>query len=580
MIEGLKRSGAFLFLLVLLWAAIWWMDRYSLGLQFTAYLWSVGAVGNVLPFATVFVLLLLLTNRLCLSFFLALATGALLYFISFKKYQSLGKPLSGDDFLLLQYLDSSALELFASYVKLRWVVVGGGLSVFFVALFAYLDNPFFQKKSLARKCSMALLVISLSGIWYFKGIETIYEFNRMRFSWSNPISTLHAGLVSKIIYGEIKKSQSNDMPISATEINNVLQTNNSCMKASDAVNSSPAVVHPDIIVVQSESFFDPDILQGVQLPDNLLRNLRQLKAAGAVGQMKVPTFGGGTIRTEYEVLTGIDLAAYPLVQFPYFEIRTPKMDSLASEVKENGYEAIAIHGNAGSFWNRTKTFKLAGFDRFLTIDDYPSDAERDGAYLSDKSMTDLIIAQLSEDDRPRFIFAISIEAHGPYSIGSIKDSAVRDSIPVPAGLSAEGAEEYRNYVYHIDNADQQLGRLKDYLDTRAKPYVLVFYGDHLPGLGGVYEKLGFKNGAAATEQTVPWIMTGNTSQPTTVIDTSWKLGPALLKEAGLSVSPYFHLVTCLQAVSEVSGAEPEFYSVARAQTQGRLGEYVSAGEKR
>ncbi len=579
MIEGSKRSGAFLFLLVLLWAAIWWMDRYSLGLQFSAYLWSVGAVGNALPFATLFVLLLLLTNRLYLSFFLALATGALLYFISFKKYQSLGKPLSGDDFLLLQYLDSSALELFASYVKLRWVVLAGGLGVFFIALMAYLDNPFFQRKSIARKCSVGLLIISLSGIWYFKGIETIYEFNRMRFSWSNPISTLHAGLVSKIIYGEIKKSQSNDMPISAAEINNVLQKNNSCMKVSASASSSLAVVPPDIIVIQSESFFDPDILQGVELPNNLLRNLRQLKTAGAVGQMKVPTFGGGTIRTEYEVLTGIDLAAYPLVQFPYFEVRTPKMDSLASEVKENGYEAIAIHGNAGSFWNRTKTFKLAGFDRFLTVDDFPSDAEHDGAYLSDKSMTDLVIAQLSKADHPKFIFAISIEAHGPYTIGSIKDAAVRDAIPVPSGLSAEGAEEYRNYIYHIDNADQQLGRLKNYLDARGKPYVLVFYGDHLPGLGGVYETFGFKNGAAATDQTFPWIITRTSSTNTSSIDTSWKLGPALLKEAGLSVSPYFHLVNCLEAVSEVTGTEPGFYSVARAQTQGRLGDYVSAGEK-
>lgn len=576
----LDRVVAFLLSIITIWLLIWWMDRYSLGLQLSAYIWTMGSLGNALPFLSCFLVLLLLTNRLYLSFFLTLSLGAVLYVVSFEKFRYLGRPLSEEDFVFLLYLDESVVGLFSNYVNLKLALVLCVVGVLFIGVMTCFGQPFFVRGSLVRKMGVGIAILFSIFIIEFKGVDKIYDFNGMRFSWANQISILHAGLVSKVIYGVVKKSQANDVAVNLKDVGSVLDKYSACAQDSKMSNSklSSSSPRPDLVIIQSESFFDPSVLQGNRLPENILRNYRALAGQGDAGYMKVPTFGGGTIRTEYEVLTGINLAAYPLVQFPYLEMNVQNIDSLASEAKKNGYESIAIHGNVGSFWNRSITFKSAGFDKFLTADDFPPSVERDGVYVSDKSMTDLIVSQLSASNTPKLIFAISIEGHGPYNIDSVQDQKFRDSILVPEGLSAAGAEEYRNYVYHVDNADQQLGRLKQYLDARDKPYILAFYGDHLPALNSVYEEIPFRNGLGAKEQWVPWVVTSNTGNAFGKIDASWKLGAALVEGAGFNSSPYFTLVSCLAMdgggrLSEE--AIQAFLSVARAQVKGQLNGIVA-----
>lgn len=565
---------------ITLWAITWWMDRCSLGLQSDVYMMTWGSVGNALPFLLFFISLLFLINRLLTSFVVILTLSALFYYANYKKIEYLGKPLSGDDFIFVRYFDRGALDLFSAYVDVEWV----GLSVFLIFLivlcFVYYEKAFFKGKSWTRFLSAIVFCGLLFGAITTKIADILYDFRLMRFSWDDKTSVLHAGVISKIIYSSIKDKAANDEPVNYKSVGHILDR----YSVAREVSSGNEIIGglPDIIIVQSEAFFDPTLLKGLDDLRSLLPVYANAVAQGAAGYMDVPTFGGGTIRTEYEVLTGVPLQAYPKIEFPYLQLKTSDVDSLALQLKKNGYYSIAIHGNTGSFWNRTDFFRRAHFDRFLTISDFSTTSHKDGFFSSDESMTDLIVEQLNsgrEDNK--FIFAVSIEAHGPYFAknGDLEDSGVG----LPGELSSQARLELRNYLYHIRNADIQLGRLYDYLEKRNKPYILAFYGDHLPAFTSVYNEMLFKNNLPAKSQKVPWVVFTNLPDKSFDIPASWSLGAAILERAKIKTSPYLNLLSNFINNGGLHKSDSDFIdllSVSRLQVQGKFVEYLGRKESR
>ena len=197
-----------------------------------------------------------------------------------------------------------------------------------------------------------------------------------------------------------------------------------------------------------------------------------------------------------------------------------------------------------------------GFDAFYSKGDFPVNVKKDGLYISDEAMTSKIINILDDASTPTFLMAISIEAHGPYGSNQVSDEAVKKGIPVPASWPQQAVNEYQTYAYHIHHADRQLGRLWNYLEARNRPFVLIFYGDHLPGLPEVYRAAGgFKDGVGATQQRVPWLLItdkrASAVQPKNIY--SWMLGGVALCAAGISPPDYYALLN--RADAELSNPD-------------------------
>jgi hypothetical protein len=168
----------------------------------------------------------------------------------------------------------------------------------------------------------------------------------------------------------------------------------------------------------------------------------------------------------------------------------------------------------------------------------------DGKYMSDKSFTDELLRQLPADGPPRFVLGISIEAHGPYDQSHGIDEQARNAIPVPAGVTdAQARLELQNYLYHMQHADQQLGRLVDTLAQRKRRTVILFFGDHLPALVPAFQQAGFKNGRGFLTQTVPYILvdTAHMDRPTKRNAAAWELPGMVLEQAGIDDDRYFAL---------------------------------------
>jgi hypothetical protein len=119
-------------------------------------------------------------------------------------------------------------------------------------------------------------------------------------------------------------------------------------------------------------------------------------------------------------------------------------------------------------------------------------------------------------------------------------------------LSAAAKLSLRGYLYHAENADRELGRLADALRARPRRTLLLFYGDHLPGLPDVYREAGFDDGAAANEEPVPWLLL-DTADATRRerFDTAAFYLPALLLEVAGVRERYFTLLDTMRREDRV-----------------------------
>ncbi len=206
-------------------------------------------------------------------------------------------------------------------------------------------------------------------------------------------------------------------------------------------------------------------------------------------------------------------------------------------------------------------FRAIGFDRFLSRAAFPVHAAMDGQYMADSAMTDAIMAQLKDAGPPQFLFAISIEAHGPYDV-TPADVAARDAIPVPEGVTGKNKRELQNYVYHLQHADRELGRLADLLAGRERPTLLLFYGDHLPALTDTYHSTGFVDDQDMLSQASTWLLVDPRNPKPAMHQAlaAWMLPGRLLDQADMRDDAYFALTQViapsLAALTRAPGAVP------------------------
>jgi phosphoglycerol transferase MdoB-like AlkP superfamily enzyme len=507
-------------------------------------------------------LLLVLSRRVLLSFGLAFLLQGLVYGVNLLKVANLGTPLLPDDFRMVGQLRKGGMHLLTGYLPHSpWPYLGllTGLALI-VGMWRY-EPPLFARRTRGKRLLTggvltAVLISLLAGLpaWgkIYNGQVLWLE------PWSASSTSTHSGLLSSLMMFRLQYGHGKRKPDRAAAAQLIDQSAASLQQSMQIPTASDPL--PDIVVVQSESFFDPAIMRGYET-SNFAPNLRRLAAHGISGKLHVPTFGGGTIRTEFEVLTGLSLRYFDNLQFPYLQMSHKAVPSLMHTLKRHGYETIALHGNDPAFWNRTTAFKSLGFDRFVSQSSFPANAAMDGKYMADSAMTDQIMRELKGSGPPQFIFAISIEAHGPYDVEPA-NLAERDAIPVPDGITGMDKQELQTYLYHLQHADAELGRLVAWLAQRQRPSLVLFYGDHLPGLSNSYQITGFIDGRDMLTQAGTWLLVdphqlGQSTQEDTA---AWLLPGKLLEQAGIHDDAYFALTELigpqLAALTEAPGAPP------------------------
>lgn len=255
-----------------------------------------------------------------------------------------------------------------------------------------------------------------------------------------------------------------------------------------AVNHSK---RPDVIMIMSESLWDPTRLENVTLSKDPMPRIRAMQS----GHVFSPEFGGMTANVEFEALTGFSNAFLPYGSIPYQQYVRRPVPSLATFFRSEGYSAVAVHPFQEWFWNRREVYKHFGFEEFRSEETLPP-MEKRGAFASDAALTNEIIQTVDAAEKPQFLFAVTLQGHGPYEANRYAEKAVS----VRGDLSDNARDALATYAQGVSEADESFARLIAWAKGRERETVIVLFGDHLPPLGQAFVESGYMPGMVATRR--------------------------------------------------------------------------------
>jgi len=454
---------------------------------------------NLLPIIGVSIILWLLTARVLASFLLTAALFDAIFFANQLKLANLGQPLMAVDFISVVNVGGHG-ALLSNYFASAWHPGTLIALVVISVLLLYFEKPALSLKPRWRVLMVLLLLAGMSTRIATDSLTGIYQPGEGWQAWEPRNNLKISGLLFCLAH-DARTFAKGHRQYDEDRLEVILQKNPARLYGNDA--SLPVV--ENVIVILSESFFDPADMNGIATGQYDLPAYTALQQHALTGKMTVPAYGGVTLRTEFELLTGIGLDLFPVHRYPLISLVTEPINSIAWDFQTEGYSTTGIHPNIASFWNRDNAYPYLGFERFIDFKAFRR-SKRSGYYVSDKALTRKLKKETRDGDK-QFMFAISMENHGPWKTGRPNlDAVIVSNIDVPDVLEGESAVALQQYVYHLQLAEAALLELLEDLDHRDSRSIVLFFGDHLPGLEQVFNELEFKDGRPRYEQLTPFLI--------------------------------------------------------------------------
>ena len=276
------------------------------------------------------------------------------------------------------------------------------------------------------------------------------------------------------------------------------------------------------------------------------------------GTMFASVYGGGTCNTEFEALTGNSLAFLPSGSYPYSQHIKHNLWSLAEYFKEDGFKTASFHPGMKDSWNRNNVYPLLGFDKYYSRNEYKA-IEYLHLLPDDQSNYRFIESVDDEEKVPEFFFNVTYQNHSGYE--TWEDVPKNESAML---IPATDAQVYLSLVAKSDEAVEEL--IKHYQNSDEKT-MIIFFGDHQPGLGVENDFYIFNNnvGGLNKYKTEMFIWTNYDSEQVENYQLSANFLPLLILErAGYKLPPY------LKMMKDVYEKYPVITSQGVLDDEGRL----------
>lgn len=239
---------------------------------------------------------------------------------------------------------------------------------------------------------------------------------------------------------------------------------------------------PDVVVWLHESTLDPAqyLLDDAQLP--ALPMFARSAQTHAAGLLRVHTYGGKTWLTEFSLLTGLLPADFGARSSLVFNSVAPLVTStLVRRFAAAGYDTVALMPTPKKFYGAARTYAAVGFERVLTLRDFPEYDHlpgdewdiADSARLAEAAGTLLREQRRTRPERPLFLYLLSVKEHSPYSART----------PVAFGLDRAGtaptlAAKLSDYIQRLQRLDAALRDLEQALLNSPRKTLWAYFGDH------------------------------------------------------------------------------------------------------
>lgn len=462
-------------------------------------LWLIG--GLILVFATEFFLRgntqdlfewikekpgVLLANYLLIlmltSIFFLAKRKYMVYFLSFMVILGVsittfflmkvrGIPLTFSDL----YSIGEAMEIADKYINSTMIImVAVGLIILIIfSVFLYKLDRDTKRFKLVNFILLFIVSISFFTIVKLQQAQNIMVFKR----WDVPASYKCNGLTYSTVESCLKYIRTKPSDYSQENIEKIKAKVENAEKQDTRKLSNKK---PNILFVQLEAFMDPTTIKEVTYSEDPIPNFRKLTKLYTSGMASVPTTGGGTVRTEFEVMTGNNIDYLTPGEIPYSTILKSKYyNSVATTLRSQGYKTHAIHNFQGNFYNRNKAYEKLGFEDF-TSKEYMSGYElNEKDWVKDKILTKYIKKALDSTEGSDLVYTVTVQGHSSYPT----DAENYDfPIKVDGTLEQEKLNQLYYYVNQQKQTDDFIGDLVDMVDNMDEDTIILFYSDHMPNL--------------------------------------------------------------------------------------------------
>lgn len=226
----------------------------------------------------------------------------------------------------------------------------------------------------------------------------------------------------------------------------------------------------NVIAIMLESYNDFSKFDTVEFTTDMYKELHEIQKDSLHGNLIVNVFGGGTINTERQFITGFS-------SFPSFRKTT---NSYAWYFKEQGYTVEANHPMYGAFYNRNTANANLGFDNFYNHENKYT------VFALDQELFADLVQQLKDTNskgEKYFNFSVTYQNHGMYSADPVEKTYIKNT-----GYSEESYNIFNRYLDGIQSTNKALYTLYEEIKNYQEPTVLIVFGDHNPYLGTAFEE--------------------------------------------------------------------------------------------
>ncbi len=237
----------------------------------------------------------------------------------------------------------------------------------------------------------------------------------------------------------------------------------------------------NIIAIMLEAYNDFSKFNVIDFNDDVYEKFHKIMEKSISGNLVTTIFGGGTIETERQFLTGY-------YNHPSYRKNT---NSYAWYFKEQGYIVEAMHPIYGAFYNRASANINLGFDKYYNYENTFSKVQSE--FLNDYPFFDYIIEgyeKAKKNKTPYFNFSVTYQNHGPYNS---YDYDGKKFYFDNDGYDIDGYNTINEYFVGIQKTNEALEKLINYFENEDEPTIVIIFGDHNPYLGEgnkIYSDLG------------------------------------------------------------------------------------------
>lgn len=407
-----------------------------------------------------------------------------LAFISFLKYNNVYEPV----LLLDVFQVFDALSALTKYYNIFTIILFVLLFVALIAGLVFLSTK--DKGGKVHACAyVAVVVLAVVNLLSFAGVrslsymQSVEKFVRQNyFDYGFPYCFVNYAINSRV-----------DMPEGYSE-----ESLSEIFSVVEKEYKEPAAGKKaeNVIVIQLESFADPYLFAAkypeLKYEEDPIPFLRKLSEEYSSGKVEVPVFGGQTVKSEFEFLTGISLTSMPKGYNPYVSyLYENSVDSLVRYFDAEGYTTTALHNYQGEFFSRNEVYENLGFDTFIPYECMSGVEKKENAiWANDQKLVDEILGVLDHSEGNDFVMAVTVQLHGNYFPLEESEYTMKISGIPEEDKAFEGQLAY--YVSQLQAFDKALENLMTALGEREESTYVIMYSDHLPKLFYEYDELSEK----------------------------------------------------------------------------------------